>query len=323
MRLKLAVIGTKFISRLFTRAAILSGMYEPYAICSRSRERGESYVREFGFQKAVQTVEQVASDPEVDVVYIATPNALHFEHAETCLRMGKHVIVEKPSFADTAQLKQMLVLAAERGVFLFEAMRSVHNPNYAEIKRQLKRIGQIRYARFSLMRDFLHQKDPVTGAPSAVFLPESSGGCNYHLGVYGINAALYFFGKPEEVRYTSLRSSAGVDIVGLCTLLYPGMVCSVTSSIVSRDVLPNEIQGEEGTITMDYVVTPQAADLCLAGAKEPLAVRRTDDDMRYEAEAFASIIQTKDRNAYDVLTAAMTSSLEILEECRRQSSAVV
>ena len=111
-KLKLAVVGTKFISDLFVRGAVLSGRYELHAICSRSRERGEQYARKFGFRKAVQTVDEAAADPEVDIVYLATPNTLHFAQARLCLASGKHVIVEKPSVVSTQQLSQLQALAA-------------------------------------------------------------------------------------------------------------------------------------------------------------------------------------------------------------------
>ena len=321
-KLKLAVVGTKFISDLFVRGAVLSGRYELYAICSRSRVRGEQYARKFGFRKAMQTVDEAAADPEVDVVYLATPNTLHFAQARLCLERGKHVIVEKPSVVSTWQLGQLLALAEERGVFLFEAMRSIHNPNYAAVKEQLDRIGTIRYARFTLMKDFSKQRDPVTGARSPVFLPGVSGGCNYHLGVYGINAALYFFGKPDEIRYHPVRLDTGVDVVGSCTLRYPGFVCDVTSSVVTETTLSNEIQGTEGILTMDYVVVPKAAALIRDGVSRPLETVSGDDDMQYEAADFARIILSGDAAAYARLSAAMTAGLEILEECQRQSDAL-
>ena len=79
--MNLAVVGTKFISDMFIQAAIRTGAYELCTICSRSAEKGQQYKERFGFHKAVQHVRETAEDPEVEIVYIATPNILHYELA--------------------------------------------------------------------------------------------------------------------------------------------------------------------------------------------------------------------------------------------------
>ena len=317
--MKLAVIGTKFISDLFIEAAVKTGAYELECICSRSAERGKQYQERFGFRRAVRTVSEAAADPDVEIVYVATPNTLHYEHAKICLENGKHVIVEKPSFENTEQLKELLALASAKNVYLFEAMRSIHNPDLQTIKNSLARAGEIRYAHFSLMRDFRAQIKDNGGELTPVFLPQFAGGCNYHLGIYGIMAALHLLGKPEEVFYKPVLLESGVDGTGVCVLKYRTFLCTVASSLVCAADSVNFIEGDLGKVSFDYVVTPHNAAFETGSGSEPIPLLDAKDDMFYEANDFARIAKECDEEAYRSLTEEMQTLLQILETCRQQA----
>lgn len=317
--MNLAVVGTKFISDLFIQAAIRTGAYELCTICSRSAEKGQQYKERFGFRKAVQHVRETAEDPEVEIVYIATPNMLHYEHAKICLEHGKHVIIEKPSFMDAMQLEELLALAQAHDVFLFEAMRSAHNPDYELIKQHLPEIGKIHYAHFSLMRDFRPQMADNGGTPTPVFLPECAGGCNFHLGIYAINAALMLIGKPLGTHYEAVLMDTGVDASGVCMLRFEDCLCTAASSIISSADSVNFIKGEEGKIVFDYVVTPHTAHLEKNGKIMPIPLAADPEDMAYEAAAFAAIASAKDASAFRKLAEDMRTRMNILEDCRKQA----
>ena len=95
---------------------------QAYGVASRSLEKAEEYRKQYQLEKAYGSYEEMVEDDAIDVVYIATPHALHFEQAKLCMEHGKHVLCEKAFTANAKQTEQLVALAKEKGVFLGEAM---------------------------------------------------------------------------------------------------------------------------------------------------------------------------------------------------------
>lgn len=94
-----------------------------YAIASRDAATAKEAARKYGFQKAYASYQDLLDDPAVDIVYISTPNSLHFEWAANALKAGKHVLCEKPFTANADEARRLVQLANERGLICVEAVR--------------------------------------------------------------------------------------------------------------------------------------------------------------------------------------------------------
>lgn len=136
-------VGTSSISRWVVAAMGNVAGLEPAAVMSRSAARGEEFARvaaelaQVPQPRVVNTIEDLAGISDLDAVYIASPNGLHFDQARILIEAGKHVLIEKTITANAAQLETLLTLAKCRGVVVLEAMRSIHDPGFQRIRELL------------------------------------------------------------------------------------------------------------------------------------------------------------------------------------------
>lgn len=123
-----------------------TNLVEPYAVAARDGERAADFARQYGLPVSYGSYEEMLADPEVDLVYIATPHSLHAEQGEQCLRAGKNILVEKSFTANTAQAERLLATARETGLLCTEAIWTRYMPSRTIIHDLLASgiIGEIR-----------------------------------------------------------------------------------------------------------------------------------------------------------------------------------
>ena len=185
--LKLGIIGTGQISHEFIKAAKLSGHYELQAVYSRSLTSAQAFAQDY------QNVELFCDltdflNSALDVVYIASPNSLHFEQAKQVILAGKHAIIEKPAVSLPEEWQELVALSKQEEVYIFEAARNYHEKAFATIQDFLKDKtiwgAHFTYAKYSSkMQALLSGKEPN------VFSAKFSGGALMDLGVYPVYTA--------------------------------------------------------------------------------------------------------------------------------------
>ena len=218
-----------------------------YAIASRSQEKAETFCNENGFEKAYGSYEAMLKDPLVDIVYIATPNNLHFEHTMMSLEAGKAVLCEKPFASNLSQVQQMIQKAKEKKLFLMEALWSRFLPSVQSFKQQMQEgtIGKplLLEVDFGFKANYNPQ--------SRLFDPELGGGSIPDIGIYPLFLALYLFGKPESVQVTSVAAPTGTDMTTSILLKHAGGEISVlTSSFAMRLDTEAKLFGETGSLRL-------------------------------------------------------------------------
>jgi predicted dehydrogenase len=202
------VLGPGQIARTFANdLALLTGEAELAAVGSRSFERAERFAQELGFARTYGSYEELAADPEVDVIYVATPHNDHFPSARICLEAGKAVLVEKPLTVTAAEAEELISVASDRGLFLMEAMWTRTQPlilQAAEIVGSGE-LGPVRHLSasfgFAFDGDVAHR----------LLDPAQAGGAILDQGVYPMHAAHLFLGEPDELYGTGSLASTGVD----------------------------------------------------------------------------------------------------------------
>ena len=142
--LRLGTIGSGVIVHSILKNVIRTEGIRLEAVYSRSQEKGQALAAEFGGKKVYTDMDAFLADPEVDVVYIATPNLLHYPQARKALLAGKHVILEKPFTTRPEHARELMALARERGLLLTEAAPTSFLPNYAVLKDALAKVGDIK-----------------------------------------------------------------------------------------------------------------------------------------------------------------------------------
>lgn len=212
---KWGVLGTADIARGQTIPAMkLAENCDLYAIAGRSLEKAQGFQREFGFEKAYGSYDELLSDPVVEAVYIPLPNDLHCAWAVRALNAKKHVLCEKPLAVTKAQAESMFRAAEENGVCLMEAFAYLHSPFIDAIQKEVETLGELRYMESA----FITTRRPDTDIR---LRRETFGGAMYDLGCYALSMALRLIGRePDNVRAYAQFSDKHIDLYTSALLLY-------------------------------------------------------------------------------------------------------
>jgi predicted dehydrogenase len=203
---------------------------EATAVGSRTLASASAFAQRHGISRAHGSWQELAEDPEVDVIYVATPHQAHHEAAMTCLRAGKAVLCEKPFTLDLASSEELVETARSAGLFLMEAMWMRCNPLIRRLQQLLGsgRLGAVRQVRADL--GFVVDKPPT----DRLLDPALGGGALLDTGIYPLTFASLFLGEPSGVAAVAALSDQGVDLNLAVALAYDsGAVASLTSSMTA------------------------------------------------------------------------------------------
>lgn len=322
--LNLATIGTSWICKDFITAAKKTGKYNLAAVYSRKEDTARKFAEENGCERFFADLNEMANCNDIDVVYIASPNSLHFEQTLLFLKNKKHVICEKPIFSNVSEFEIAFKCAEENGVFLFEAIRSIFDPNLKILQNEIKSIGRIQAVFLNFSQYSSKYPAYERGEEPNVFSLGFSGGAIVDLGVYPIFTAIKLFGEPKSTQYIARKLTTGVDGSGTLILEYDDFNCTILVSKISPTVLGSEIQGDKGTVSF---VNParyspmKSYDHSSESIRE-IEVDLTNEPMLFEAESFNACIENNDIEFYQELKSTSLSVLTITENSRKQNGIV-
>jgi predicted dehydrogenase len=239
------ILGCGKIAGKFSHDLKLLPNARLYAAASRSIEKSLAFADKHGFEKAYGTYEEMAADPEVDIVYVATPHSHHPEHAILCMEHGKAVLVEKAFALTTEQAQQMSEAAARNGVFLMEAFWTRFQPSFAKVEEVLQS-GEL--GRPAMMRSEFCFFSPYN-PDNRLFNLSLGGGSLLDIGIYPVFWALQLFGEPSGIKTTADLAPTGADRSIAVTFEYPdGRIAQLASSFAACSDTQTEIWCEGGFI---------------------------------------------------------------------------
>ncbi|MGA1835672.1 Gfo/Idh/MocA family oxidoreductase [Herbiconiux sp. 11R-BC] len=200
------ILGTGWIAETFVTDLLAAGL-SVTAVGSRSQESADAFASRFGIATAHPSYEALAADPEVDVVYVATPHPLHAENALLAIAGGKHVLVEKPFTLNAAEAQQVADAAAAAGVVVMEAMWTRFLPHMARLREIIAAgtLGEVR----TVIADH-DQKLPSDPAHRINNLALGGGGL-LDLAIYPVSFAVDVLGLPTRILAHATMSATGVD----------------------------------------------------------------------------------------------------------------
>ena len=278
------------------------------------------------------SLEDFAADKELQAVYIASPNSHHYVHAKQMLRAKKHVILEKPATSTVTELDDLFRIAKEEGVMLIEAFRHIQEANFKVLRKALqeeKRLGQIYGASFTFASYSSRYTNVLNGDTPNIFSLEFSGGSLVDVGVYPVCFAVALFGKPQSQVYAPFLCKTGVDGGGVIILRYEGFGVQINNSKGYTSAAPNEVYGENGTITMNSSTDISTLKHWNPRTKETEELaghyktpEKPNVNMEEEAVEFAGIIEEKDLHAAKELEEISRVVIGITTDLRRQNGIV-
>lgn len=222
-----AVFGTGAIAAKFV-AGLAATDARAVLVASRSEASAQKFAGAFGIDRAVGGYDEAARAGGFDAAYIATPPALHRDHALACFAAGVPVLIEKPFAADAGQAGEIAAAARAAGVFAMEGMWTRFLPAAQALKERLAAgaVGEVRQVSGSL--GFSKAVDAADGD----FDPARGGGAIAHLGVYPLSLGQWLFGTPESVTAIGRIGATGVDEEAAILLTYPnGVVARFAASL--------------------------------------------------------------------------------------------
>ena len=241
------ILGCGKISRKFASDLDYVEGAKLIAVGARQLETAQEFAREFPAPHVHGSYEDLVSDPDVDVIYVATPHALHREHTLLCLEHGKAVLCEKAFAINLREVKEMIDTARTKKIFLMEALWSKFLPQYQKVQELITagELGEIK----SVLIDFGFV--PQAPVPSRIFDPALGGGSLLDIGIYNVFFALSFLGRPDEIEASMTPTATGVD--EQCAMLFKyknGAMAQLFSSLSTNLGTEADIGGTKNRIRL-------------------------------------------------------------------------
>lgn len=315
--IRLGTVGSGVIVRTILDCVKQTEGIRLHAVYSRTEDTARKLAADYGAEHTYTDYAAFLRDPQINCVYIATPNSLHYAQARQALLAGKHVICEKPFCTKAARAQELAALAREKGLMLAEAVPTAHLPNLEILRRELPKIGRIRlvmsnFSQYSSRYDLL-----LRGELPNIFNPELGGGCLMDINFYNawLNAAL--FGRPDKALYHPNRHSFGGDTSGMLTLCYQDFVSQAAGAKDTWGENYFQIEGERGfiyasggsAVLQEIRVVTKSSTQVFNAQTEPVR-------WIYEIRALTDIFLREDRESLETLMQTTLQVSEILEEAR-------
>lgn len=250
--LKMAIMGAGSIANKMAATIIKMENVEAYAIAARDLDRAEDFAKKYGFTKAYGSYEEMLNDPEVELVYIATPHSHHYKCVKMCLEVNKHVLCEKSFTVNEEQARDILQMAEEKNLLLTEAIWTRYMPSRNMINKILEEgmIGEVT----SLSANLGYELSSV----KRIWDPKLAGGALLDVGVYLINFAIMILGDEIESVYSDAVFKNGVDMIDNINMKFKGgKTASMQSNVHAVQNRTGAVFGTKGYIEIVNINNPE------------------------------------------------------------------
>ena len=314
---KLGIIGTNFVSDWLCDSVKVSDGIINHAVYSRTEEQGNAFAEKHSIKNVYTDMEMFLSS-DIDAVYIASPNFLHFSQAEAAIKHGKHVLVEKPAALTRNEFESLERMAKDSGVVILEAMRPAHDIAMNEVRDFISKIGTIRRAAFEFCQYSSRYDKFRAGEVLNAFNPAMGNAAIMDIGIYPLHCCVMLFGEPKGIYSRSVKLHNGFEGMGTIFLDYGDVQAEVVYSKITDSVNPSIITGEDGTVSIGKTSTLETVTFHpRKGEPKELIANREGNNMVYEIADFVKMIRGEmSADKFNEITAI---TLGIIDEVRQQN----
>lgn len=249
--MNIATVGTGVIVEEFLNAIKEVKNVQCTAVYSRTEEKAKKLADKYNVNQIYIDYKQLLEDKDVNFIYIALPNSLHYEYALKALQNGKNVICEKPFTSTVKEAQNLIDLAVKKNLFLFEAITTVHLPNYKIIRDKIKFLGEIKLVQCNYSQYSSRYDRFLSGEVTNIFNPKFSGGSLEDINIYNLHFVVGLFGNAKDVSYYANIAENGIDTSGIAILKYSDFICECTGAKDSNSPGFAIIQGTKGCIKLN------------------------------------------------------------------------
>ena len=317
--MNLCIMGTGNITKMMLPEFKKCSFFNCYAVLSRKEETGKALAEQFDIPVVYTDMEEMLADPAIDIVYVATPNSVHYSQTKAALLECKHVLCEKPCVPTLAEAEELIALAKEKGLYLFEAITTAHHPHYAYIKENLPKLGKLKLMNGSFCQYSSRYPALLEGKVSHILSHEYAGGALMDINLYNIHFAVGLFGSPKNVRYFANIHETGADTSGVVILEYDGFICQCVGAKDCNTCNNVQVIGEDGHMVITPTSSnPQNLALTIRG-KDTTSLALPENAWYYEVMELGRLLEAGD---YEACCQAMETTrlvVDVLEKARKDA----
>lgn len=318
--IRLGTIGSNFIVHNILKNVDRTEGIRLVAAYSRTLEKAQALAQQYGASKAYTDMDAFLADEEINFVYIATPNLLHYPQAKKALLAGKNVILEKPFTTKLEHAQELVRIAEEKNLILIDAVPTAFLPNLKILKEHLPKLGPLKLVMGNYSQYSSRYDQVLAGEKPNIFNPEFAGGCLMDINFYNVYLNVALFGAPQDaVYYPNLRPGL-CDTSGTMLLRYEGFVSSAMGAKDASGVNFFQIEGEKGYIYVEngpngiqsVRVVTKDGDVTYNDQPDP-------DRWYYEVQEVTRLVLADDRQAFRDRLETMLQVIGTIETSRRKA----
>ena len=318
--IRLGTIGSgPIVHSILDNVAVTDGI-RLAAVYSRTEEKGKQLAAEYGADKVYTDLDEFLEDEEVNVVYVASPNLLHYEQTKKALLAGKNVVCEKPFCTKAEQARELAALANEKHLLLVDAVPTAFLPNFEVVKRELPKVGKVKLVLGNFSQYSSRYDQVLEGGKPNVFNPEYGGGCLMDINFYNVYLNIALFGKPQEAIYFPNIYEGLADTSGILIMKYDGFVSESAGAKDTWGVNSFQIEGENVNIFLKSGANGRA-DVMLfkRDSEENFNEQEKPNPWYYEVGKLTSLLLNEDYETIYQGLDVMVDVMEVLELARKKA----
>ena len=329
--MNLSIIGTgKIVHEALPVIAATEGiMVRSILAREHSRSKAEALAGTFGIAEVTTDYASVLADPQVDVVYIALINSVHYTYAMQALQAGKHAILEKPASLCYRELLSLADEARRRKLMLFEAVTLLHLPAFHLLRTELlPLLGTLRHVECNYSQRSSRYDAYLRGEVLPAFDPAAGGGALMDINIYNLHFAIALLGQPHSAHYYAHRGFNGVDLSGSVVLEYKAQlsneanlsplresgerVCLCTGAKDTDAPSFGLLQGDNGWLRIEGPVSTMASMTLYLRGQQPQQIPLPPVSHRLAPE-FAAFVDLFHREDYATMNRLLDHSLAVMQ----------
>lgn len=318
--IRLGTIGSgPIVHSILDNVAVTDGI-RLAAVYSRTEEKGKQLAAEYGADKVYTNLDEFLEDEEVNVVYVASPNLLHYEQTKKALLAGKNVVCEKPFCTKAEQARELAALAKEKHLLLVDAVPTAFLPNFEVVKRELPKVGKVKLVLGNFSQYSSRYDQVLEGGKPNVFNPEYGGGCLMDINFYNVYLNIALFGKPQEAIYFPNIYEGLADTSGILIMKYDGFVSESAGAKDTWGVNSFQIEGEKGYIYVKSGSNRMAGvQVVTKDSEENFNEQEKPNPWYYEVGKLTSLLLNEDYETIYQGLDVMVDVMEVLELARKKA----
>jgi len=313
--MNIGIIGSGFIVAVFVKNSKLLKDFKLYGIWGRHLEKIKAFE---GFKLYTTDIDELVNDPNIDVVYVAIPNALHYEYALKALKAKKHVMLEKPFCNNYSQTKKLVDYAKKNKLFLYETAMTIHSPNYQKAKKYVKNLGEIKMVEVNFSQYSRRYERFKNGIMTPAFDKKLAGGSLMDLGIYSIHFVTNIFGMPNKVYYHP-NMIKGVDTSGVAVLDYKSFKATLIHAKDCGAKSYAVIQGDKGYIRCNSTPSRCASFDVVSNDGKTITISSEDNEFAGWKTMYGDFVKMYKKKDYETCYKLLNQTLlaqKVLDEAR-------